>query len=674
MKNSKKLRSVALASAIMILFLILVSSTASAATEQSASSVAQYAYITNINDGTVSVIDTATDTVTATVNVGNWPHGIAVNPDGTKVYVGNSRSDTVSVIDTATNAVIDTVPVESGPAGVAVNPEGTKVYVTNSGSNTVSVIDTATNTITATVPVGSYPFGITVTPDGTRVYLVNVDSQTVSVIDTATNTVTATVPVGGGPVWITMNPGGTKVYVTNQISNTVSVIDTATNTVTTTVNVGDFPEGIAVNPAGTRVYVANRYSNTVSVVDTATNTVTATVDLGSYPCGVGFIPDGTKVYVANTWDNTVSVIDTATNTVTATVNVGTGPVALGQFIFSVHTQEPVLPVANFSSNITEGYAPLTVQFTDFSQNATGWDWNFGDEGTSTEKNPMHTFSAAGNYTVNLTVSNENGTDSKLATINVSEKPVLPVANFSAIPTSGTAPLNVSFTDYSKGSPTAWKWSFGDGVNSTEQNPTHTYSKAGNYTVVLTASNFAGSSKITKPSYIKVKTVIRPAANFTSNVTSGFAPLNVAFTDKSTGVPTAWKWSFGDGMNSTEQNPTHKYSKEGNYTVVLTASNSAGSSKTTKPSYIKVKPATRPVSNFTSNVTSGYAPLDVSFIDNSSGLPTAWNWSFGDGINSTEQNPMHTYSKAGNYTVVLTASNSAGSSKITKPSYIKVIKS
>jgi len=171
----------------------------------------------------------------------------------------------------------------------------------------------------------------------------------------------------------------------------------------------------------------------------------------------------------------------------------------------------------------------------------------------------------------------------------------------------------------------------------------------------------------------VTTVTKPVANFTSNITSGYAPLNVAFKDKSTGTPTAWKWSFGDGMNSTVQNPTHKYSKAGNYTVVLTASNSAGSSKITKSSYIKVQAFTRPVANFTSNITSGYTPLNVAFKDKSTGSPTSWKWTFGDGINSTTRNPTHKYSKAGNYTVTLTAINSAGSNKITKSSYIKVIK-
>ena len=76
------------------------------------------------------------------------------------------------------------------------------------------------------------------------------------------------------------------------------------------------------------------------------------------------------------------------------------------------------PIANFNANVTNGNVPLTVQFTDLSTNATGWMWNFGDEATSTELNPTHTYLAAGVYTVNETVSNTNGTDSMLSTINV----------------------------------------------------------------------------------------------------------------------------------------------------------------------------------------------------------------------------------------------------------------
>jgi len=127
-----------------------------------AANAAPFAYITNYSSNTVSVINTATNTVTATVLVNGNPYAVACHPDGSTVYVANYGSNTVSVIATATNTVTATVPVGSLPSGVAVHPDGSTVYVANYYSDSVSVIDTATNTVTATVPVGSYPiaFGL----------------------------------------------------------------------------------------------------------------------------------------------------------------------------------------------------------------------------------------------------------------------------------------------------------------------------------------------------------------------------------------------------------------------------------------------------------------------------------------------------------------------------------
>ncbi len=260
-----------------------------------APSSAQNAYITNAASNTVSVIDTATNTVTGLpIPVGILPRGVAVTPDGGKVYVANTGSNTVSVIDTATNSVVGTIPVGNGPTGVAVTPDSSKVYVTNPGTNTVSVIATATNTVVSTIPVGNC-VGVAVTPDGSKVYVANEVSASVSVIDTATNTVVGTIPVGNFPIV--------------------------------------FPIGVAITPDGSKVYVTNGAS-AVSVIDTATNTVVGTIPVGSLPWGVAVTPDGSnsKVYVANFNDNTVSVIATATNTVVSTVPVGLIPIAFGIFI------------------------------------------------------------------------------------------------------------------------------------------------------------------------------------------------------------------------------------------------------------------------------------------------------------------------------------------------------
>jgi len=243
----------------------------------------------------------------------------------------------------------------------------------------------------------------------------------------------------------------------------------------------------------------------------------------------------------------------------------------------------------------------------------------------------------------------------------------PVAVFSASPTSGKAPLNVKFTDASTGTPTKWKWNFGDGKTSTLQNPTHKYSAAGNYAVILTVSNSAGSNTLTKTGYIKV--VSKPVAAFSASPTSGKAPLNVKFTDTSTGTPTKWKWDFGDGKTSIKQNPTHKYYKAGKYTVTLKVTNAVGINTVTRSNYITV--TEKPVAVFSASPISGKAPLNVKFTDKSTGSPTKWKWNFGDGTTSTKQNPIHKYSAAGKYTVILKVTNAAGINTATKSKYITV---
>lgn len=324
-----------------------------------------------------------------------------------------------------------------------------------------------------------------------------------------------------------------------------------------------------------------------------------------------------------------------------------------------------VPVANFTADITSGAVPLTVNFTDTSQNdPAGWFWNFGDGTNSTEQNPTHVYASVGTYTVSLNVTNVGGSNTSTQ-INYISAAEIPVASFTANITSGTVPLTVNFTDQSEHSPTSWFWDFGDGTSSTEQNPLHTYTSSGTFIVNLTATNIGGSNISTQI----IITDVVPVASFTANATSGALPLSVAFTDQSTNA-TGWYWEFGDGNISTVQNPTHTYTAVGIYSVNLTAINTiSGNDTLTRTAYINA--AIAPVSAFIASVTSGTAPLTVSFNDNSINTPTAWAWDFGDGATSTAQNPTHTYTSAGTYTVSLNASNVGGYNISTGTAYITV---
>jgi PKD repeat protein len=170
------------------------------------------------------------------------------------------------------------------------------------------------------------------------------------------------------------------------------------------------------------------------------------------------------------------------------------------------------------------------------------------------------------------------------------------ANFTTTPTSGKIPLAVNFADTSDASPMKWYWDFGDGSNSTEQNPTHTYTTTGTYNVSLKAWNDLGSDTMEKTDFVTVRNPAPPVANFTASLTTGFVPLSVIFNDTSTNIPTSWQWDFGDGTNATVQNLTHTYSAPGNYTVSLNVTNDDGTDEITRSDYITVTnlpPTTQP---------------------------------------------------------------------------------
>ncbi|MCX5999319.1 MAG: PKD domain-containing protein, partial [Chloroflexi bacterium] len=167
------------------------------------------------------------------------------------------------------------------------------------------------------------------------------------------------------------------------------------------------------------------------------------------------------------------------------------------------------PRAEFTVDAHSGYSPLKIQFADQSSaGVTAWSWDFDNDGIadSTERNPSHTYSVPGNYTVTLEVTAPDGSDkhTESAYIEVLESLTSgPQAAFAAVSTSGLAPLAVQFTDQSNGAVSSWSWQFGDGATSTERNPAHTYGAAGKYTVSLKASNLKGSDTAVKVQYIEV---------------------------------------------------------------------------------------------------------------------------------------------------------------------------
>jgi YVTN family beta-propeller protein len=288
--------------------------------------------------------------VVATVPVGETPGFVVVSPDGRRAMVANQAAGMITVLDTATNAVTATIPVPAGPPQyLAFSPTGERVYVSIwDQARTVAavgVLDTGTNSIVATIPVRTRPYLSAVTPDGQRLYVPNHDSGTISVIDTVTNAVISEIKVAANPHWVEMSRDGSRAYAANHESNLVSVIDTGDNSILAEVPVQTSPHSLAVHPTRPLVANVNYDAASVTAIDTGTDQVVATIGVGKNPQDITWAPDGRHAYVVNTSDNTVSVIDPDSAAVTATVPTGASP-----------TSVAVLPdgSAAYVSNLDDG--------------------------------------------------------------------------------------------------------------------------------------------------------------------------------------------------------------------------------------------------------------------------------------------------------------------------------
>ncbi len=431
---------------------------------------------------------------------------------------------------------------------------------------------------------------------------------------------------------------------------------------------------------------------------------------------------------------------------------------------------PSKPTANFTSGAATGSPPLTVDFQDSSSaGPTAWSWDFGDGGVSTLRNPSHTYMAMGYHTVSLTAGNAAGSDTATKENYVHVLPL--IADFGVDTTWGSAPLTVTFSDYSSGGPTAWNWDFGDGSASTAQAPSHTYSATGLYTVSLTATNALGSNTCSKPGFLSVCEVktyaptdwrahsASDAAHFLrpscETVTGAVAPTagtvaNLAAKDGSyVQFPSTYDstsktyYCFVGAYLKTPYTPDQILAVHVDTTARSDNPNSPGEDwymyafpsqnctpgdawafdwyvpnwgtdwrdmgKTFQVSsypglvsdtgeimavwwaggttafnsqldyvqytlYVKPGGGTGPLADFSALPIVGSSPLPVAFTDASTNTPTAWSWSFGDGGTSTVQNPSHTYSALGQYTVTLTATNAQGSNTCAKPNYVSVMTS
>jgi len=341
--------------------------------------------------------------------------------------------------------------------------------------------------------------------------------------------------------------------------------------------------------------------------------------------------------------------------------------------------------ADFEGTPTFGPVPLKVVFTDTSLGAgdTPREWKYKLHSDSVwtpfvlDVDSSYIFSKTGSYDINLTIPGVVLTDfeTKERYINIT-----PLADFSATPLEGKPPVTVQFTDLSTGEGiTSRVWQYKNNTDSdsewktfgVDKNPAFTFTDNGTFDIKLTAMGSGGFENDfddeIKYKYISVHTP--PVAEFEAiTPTSGPGPLTVTFKDRSTGEDiTSREWYYRLSSVSEwtplstdqigEDVYRSKFLNPGTYDIKFKVTGLGGPAEKIRPGYITVEH----FANFDATPTEGPAPLDVQFTDTSTGVVNLWEWSFGDGGTSNEENPLHTYENPGTYTVSLKVSQWRGGS-------------
>ena len=317
------------------------------------------------------------------------------------------------------------------------------------------------------------------------------------------------------------------------------------------------------------------------------------------------------------------------------------------------------PTANFSPGSYTVCPGEPVTFSNYSSNLTNASWDFGDGNTSTAISPVHVYASAGSFTAKLIVANTCTTDTFQTVIAVNNS-LVPVVSGSGAPTPVCAGDKVNFYASSAGLKSLL-WDFKDGNVSVLPTVSHVYTSNGTYNVLLTETNYCNNTA-TQTIVIKVNNIAVPTASFSRAPWGDVCPNNsIYFTNYTVGTVTSL-WNFGDGNTSTLANPVHSYNIAATYTVSLKVTNLCGKSNT-MTNVVTVSNGILPTAGF--QILPGGAPPalacpgDTVRFQNWSSDTTNCSWDFGDGTTSTLVTPTHTYASIGDYSVLLTVTNSCG---------------
>ena len=513
---------------------------------------------------------------TASISVVVTPTVSGALTNVASVFSLNVDTNLADNVVTTSGSAVSSSQLSVAPAGFDFGPvvtgttHQTSFVVTNLGGSTLTgtaTVSTASFAIASGSPFsiagfGSTNVGVSFTPSSAGSFTDHV--VFVSNGGVSSNLVTGTGAVAPAASFSGLPRAGVAPLL-------VTFTDTSTGTITNRFwDFGDAGTTNTLNAAVVHTYAL-----------TGTDTVTLIV---SGPLGVS----------TNTQLGYITVTNVPAQMSVAPSSHDFGFLAVGQ----VKTQ--TFSVINGGSVALTG--TVTVTGTSFGL-VNGSPFNVGG-GQTGQVNVSFSPGSAGSFTGSVAFAS-NGGNATNAVTGIGA--IAPVANFSASPTNGVAPLNVTFTGTSTGTITNQSWTFGDGGTSTSSSPSHTYTNAGSFSVSLTVLGPLGSSTTNRTNLI-IATNAPPVASFTASPTNGAVSLNVTFTDTSSGIITNHSWTFGDGGTSTASSPSHSYATTGTFSVVLSVSGPFGSSTTNRANLITVTNGAPPSVSITRPATGMLYPI------------------------------------------------------------------
>jgi len=323
------------------------------------------AYVANVGDGTVSVVDLVTLAVRETIPVGAGPAGLRTHPTRAEIWGVSTDGGFVWILDAATDRVVARISVGASPFALDFSPDGRRAYVTASGADALVAIDCASRQIVGRAKTGKRPLSARVTPDGKNVAVVNRDDATLQIFDASTLALRATIPVAAAPenFVILQNSDGVTAFVaangapnktTGEVAgasatNTgqISVVDLRSDTLLTNLPLPGKAAGLFLKPDGGELYITVPDAHELAIVNTWTHELVEAKVIGSTPGRGMFDESALVLYVIDSAANGVVPVDVQYRTTSIPISVGQSPSALAMDPEVPHN---LLLVANESSN------------------------------------------------------------------------------------------------------------------------------------------------------------------------------------------------------------------------------------------------------------------------------------------------------------------------------------